>query len=162
MELTRQSEAAVHTWSIDGCTVLHSPSAEGGRAPGFRARLLIVEDEYFIALQLEKWLTDGGYEICDVVGRADQAVEAAVQGRPDFVIMDIRLAGKRDGISAALEIFNRTGIRSLFASAHTDGDARERAEKASALGWLQKPFDEATFLDAVGRASKDLSESSGS
>jgi two-component system, response regulator PdtaR len=60
--------------------------------------------------------------------------------------MDIRLAGKRDGIDAALQLFSKYGIRCLFASAHQDADVRIRAEAAKPLGWLPKPY---TMLELV-------------
>ena len=60
--------------------------------------------------------------------------------RPALCVMDIRLAGSRDGIEAAIEIFMAHGIRCIFATAHADPEARVRAEKAVPHGWLQKPL----------------------
>jgi DNA-binding NarL/FixJ family response regulator len=54
--------------------------------------------------------------------------------------MDIRLAGRRDGIDAAVDLFAQHGVRSLFASAHSDPQTRARAEQARPLGWLTKPY----------------------
>src|SRR5437868_6344656 len=81
-------------------------------------RVLIVEDEFFLAVQIEEWLVAAGLEVVDIAFAADEAVATAVAERPDFVFKDIRLANDTDGIGAACEILACTGIRWLFASAY--------------------------------------------
>jgi CheY-like chemotaxis protein len=66
--------------------------------------------------------------------------------------MDIRLANETDGITAALEILDRTGIRCIFATAYADAPTRERGEKARPHGWLRKPFAPDVLLGAVKAA----------
>jgi hypothetical protein len=58
--------------------------------------------------------------------------------------MDIRLVCSRDGVDAVLELFRESGIRCLFASAHSDGGMRRRAEPARPLGWLSKSLPTAS------------------
>jgi DNA-binding NarL/FixJ family response regulator len=72
------------------------------------------------------------------------------------VIMDIRLAGARDGIDAALELYHSEGIRSLFATAHHDSGTRKRAQDARPLGWLAKPYQPAVLVHAVQSAIAEL------
>jgi len=86
------------------------------------------------------------------VHTAQDAVAVAVAERPDLAVMDIRLASETDGISAALDILNRTGIRCIFATAYADATTRERGEKARPFAWLQKPFTVEALLDAVTAA----------
>ena len=50
------------------------------------------------------------------------------------------------------------GIRSLFASAHSDALARSRAAPAEPLGWLQKPYSMGRMVDAVKEALSELSD----
>jgi DNA-binding NarL/FixJ family response regulator len=102
--------------------------------------VLIVEDEYLVALQSEIALRDAGFEIVGIASAADEAVEVARSERPNVVIMDVRLIGDRDGIDAALEIYRATGIRCIFATAHSDPETRRRAHAAEPLGWLPKPY----------------------
>jgi two-component system, response regulator PdtaR len=118
-------------------------------SPSPKPRLLIVEDEFLVAMTLENDLTEAGYEIAGVTGSADEAVELAQSTRPAFIVMDIRLAGARDGIDAALQIFSETGIRCLFATANADNHSIERAKPANPLGWLQKPYHSAALISAV-------------
>lgn len=119
-------------------------------------RLLLVEDEFLIALTLESDLKESGYEVVGVAVSADEAERLAARERPDLVIMDIRLVGARDGISAAHAIFRQTGIRCIFATAHADAQSKASAEGAAPLGWLQKPYGRDTLIETVESALKML------
>src|ERR1044071_3156917 len=68
-------------------------------------RILIAEDDVFVGVQYEDVLTQTGYSIIDIVPSAEEAIEATLDHNPELVIMDVRLAGSRDGVEAALEIF---------------------------------------------------------
>src|SRR5437588_8929338 len=136
--------------------------AESGRAGSPAAdvrlarRILIVEDNYFVAHKCEGALLDAGYDVVDIVETADQAIQAATDRRPELVPMDIYLPGKRDGIEAALEIFQRFGIRSIFASALADAAVKERAESARPLAWLAKPFNDRKLVATVKSALEEV------
>ena len=112
-------------------------------------RILIVEDNLFVARQAESVLTDAGYEVVDIVITADDAVRVALERRPQLVLMDIYLPGKRDGVDAAIEIFKRCGVRSIFASAPADSAAEALAATARPLAWLPKPFSAKKLLATV-------------
>jgi two-component system, response regulator PdtaR len=134
----------------------YAPQDEGaGTSPSAR-RVLLVEDEYFIAVELEYWLSEAGHEVVAVATRADEAIAAAQANLPDLVVMDIRLKGLADGIEAAREIYSQLGIRCLFATAHPDVRARIRAAPSQPLGWLAKPFDRDTFMRAFAAALDSL------
>ena len=130
------------------------PSHEGdGKArAGVRAtRLLLVEDDFFVGTELEYQLRAAGFEVIGVAATATEAIELAGVGRPDLAIMDIRLAGPQDGIEAATELKARYGVRSIFASAHSDAATQRRAEKAEPLGWLAKPYEIDTLIKMIER-----------
>jgi DNA-binding NarL/FixJ family response regulator len=93
-----------------------------------------------IALELENRLFEAGFVVTGIAATASEAISRAGSDEPDLAIMDIRLAGYRDGVEAAVELFRSFGIRSIFASAHTDPDTRQRGAPASPIGWLQKPY----------------------
>jgi DNA-binding NarL/FixJ family response regulator len=71
-------------------------------------------------------------------------------------VVDIRLPGDRDGIDTALELFREHGIRCIFASAYSDREARQRAEDAAPLGWLQKPYTMTSLTELVQAAVRQL------
>ena len=118
--------------------------------------ILLVEDDFLVGMEAETGLEEAGYSVAGVAATAEEAVELARARRPALVVMDIRLAGDRDGIDAALEIFRLLGIRSLFASAHVDAQVRARAEPAKPLGWVAKPYRVGTLLKAVDEALGEI------
>jgi DNA-binding NarL/FixJ family response regulator len=128
------------------------------KRPGEAARILIVEDDYLVATEAEAALADAGFVVAGVAAWAEEAIEMAASHSPSLVVMDVRLAGTRDGIDAALELFHEHGIRCIFATAHYDQQARRRAEPAAPLGWLQKPYTMVSLVAMVRRALKDLGD----
>ena len=115
-------------------------------------KVLVVEDEIALAVQIEECLKEEGYDVIDVVNTAEEAVAIAIADQPDVVFMDIRLAGDSDGIKAACEILERTGIRSIFATGHADEATRARGAAARPVAWLEKPFGIAAIVKAVNAA----------
>lgn len=122
------------------------------------ASILVVEDEFLVAMTIENELTDAGFTIAGVASTADEAVALARETKPTLVVMDVRLAGKRDGVDAALRIFAETGTRCVFATANADAAVRERAAAAKPLFWLQKPYNGPALIAAVRDALKALAE----
>lgn len=113
------------------------------------SRILLVEDDYFVALEVEHHLRASGFDVVGVVTTAEEAIRKAESEQPDLAVMDIRLAGARDGVDAAIELFTKFGIRSIFASAHGDPETRKRAEAANPAGWLSKPYLPESLVDLV-------------
>jgi two-component system, response regulator PdtaR len=122
-------------------------------------RILVVEDNFLVANQVETALSDAGFDVSGIAESAEEAMELARTQKPALVVMDVRLAGERDGIHAAVEIFSKLGIRCIFATAHSDQHSLERAKPAMPLGWLQKPYSMASLLRAVREALTELDRS---
>jgi two-component system, response regulator PdtaR len=120
------------------------------------ARILVVEDDFLVATEIEIALSNAGFDVAGVAASADAAVELAQSQRPALVVMDVRLGGERDGIHAATEIFRKLGIRCIFATALCDQESLERARPAMPLGWLAKPYSMVSLVNAVRRALKEL------
>ena len=137
-----------------------APPDRGGVASTVSQRVLVVEDENLVALEMEQWLVEAGHEVVGIVSSAEAAIDIAEQSLPNMIVMDIRLAGRRDGVYAAQQIYTSLGIRSLFSSAYADDWTRLRAAPAKPLGWLGKPYGRMEFLRAVGRAVGQLQENS--
>jgi CheY-like chemotaxis protein len=128
------------------------PAGHISAAAESAARILVVEDEFLVAMMLENDLNDAGFNVVGLANSAEKAVAMAKAERPDLIIMDIRLIGERDGIDAATQIYGETGIRCMFATAQGDQQSRARAEAARPIGWLQKPYGRAALLVAVHQA----------
>jgi DNA-binding response OmpR family regulator len=135
-----------------------APAAEGEVSGGVdeTERILIVEDDVLIASQMEAALADDGFEVAGIASTGKEALQLAEAQSPTLVVMDIRLAGDRDGIDTALELFRLHGIRCIFASAHSDDGTRRRAAPAAPLGWLQKPYMMASLTAMVRAALREL------
>ena len=118
-------------------------------------RILVVEDEAMVLLDLERLLTELGYEVCGTALSARDAIDAAHWLKPDLVLMDIQLHGAADGISAAAAIRQQDGIPAVYLTAHGDPATRRRAEATGPLGFLTKPYVgsqiEAALREAVER-----------
>lgn len=112
-------------------------------------RVAVVEDEPFVRLDIELTLQSAGHHVVGAADTADGAVELARLQNPDVMIMDVRLQGRRDGIDAAIEIWQRFGIRCVFASANLDVAQRARAAAANPFGFVDKPFMSSTLVSAL-------------
>jgi len=119
--------------------------------------VLVVEDDHIVSMDIEHTLTEAGFAVVGIAASAAQALALARAERPDLALMDIRLLGQRDGIDAAMDIFNETGIRCIFATAHCDAATRDRAQAAQPLGWLSKPFAAVVLVQTVRVALSGLS-----
>jgi CheY-like chemotaxis protein len=129
----------------------HEASGEASRI-----RVLVVEDDWLVSLDIEAALLAAGYSVVGIADSADEAIGMAAQLRPDVATMDIRLRGPRDGIQAANELYQRFGLRCLFVSAYSNGTTKERAAAAKPLGWLQKPFFASQLVVALQGALRNL------
>jgi two-component system, response regulator PdtaR len=112
-------------------------------------RILVVDDDALIRVNLVEMLTRMGYE---VVGEADDAAGAVQQARdlkPDLVIMDIRMPGEEDGISAAATLTAEDIAPTLLISAYSQPDYVARANEAGVVGYLVKPVTEDHLRPAI-------------
>jgi CheY-like chemotaxis protein len=103
-------------------------------------RVLLVEDDFVVAMDVEAALSEAGFTVVGVAASAEEAIALAAAEKPSLVIMDIRLKGRRDGIDCALQLFRDQGLRCIFATAHADKESRQRAAPASPIAWLPKPY----------------------
>ena len=119
-------------------------------------RIMIVEDDFLIASEIEGALIEAGYEVAGIAASAEEAIEIAAARRPLLAVMDVRLVGPRDGIDVALELFGTHGVRCIFATAHQTPETRRRAHPANPLGWLPKPYSMPSLVEAVQQAIRNL------
>lgn len=137
--------------------VAHPSVATGpGEGPAEPIRVLVVEDEYVVAAQIEAALADAGFEVVGIAATGEEAIAIAAEEKPAIAVVDIRLAGVIDGVEAAVALYKDHGIRSIFATAHYDNATRTRAEAASPLGWLPKPYRMENLVTAVRNAVQRL------
>lgn len=124
-----------------------------------RKRILIVEDEALVAEAIRLRLEQLGYVVVGVTGRGEEAVEMAAAAAPDLVLMDIRLAGAMDGITAGERIQSRFGLPVVYLTANTDRETMSRVLSTGPAGYVPKPINDAAFQSAISIAlQKDALE----
>ncbi|MFH0788150.1 MAG: ATP-binding protein [Pseudomonadota bacterium] len=107
-----------------------------------QSKILIVEDEGIIAIDLKSCVEDSGYTVLACVDSAEEALELIEQEPPDLVLMDIVLKGQMNGISAAALIRSRWGIPVIFITAFADPESVGQAKLVSPFGYILKPFQD--------------------
>lgn len=122
-------------------------------AVGFRPRVVVVEDEVVVAMDVEMQLTQLGYE---VVGTADKGMEALQlirTAKPDVVLMDINLRGFMDGIAVASELQQSgSDVPIILVTAYGSAEASRRVQTARFSGYLTKPYRSQELREAIHNA----------
>lgn len=114
-----------------------------------KAKILVVEDEKIVALDINDVLNKLGYDVPALVASGDEAVEAVKRTKPDLVLMDIVLKGDTDGIEAAEVIRHRYGTPLVFLTAYADDEILRRVKHIEPFGYILKPFQEKELYSAI-------------
>lgn len=117
-----------------------------------KARILIVEDEAIVAEDLENLIIDFGYEMVGSVVGADDAIQQAIEHRPDLILMDIMLKGNKNGIDAANEIKDMLKIPIIFLTAYSDLKLIEEAKNTEPYAFIVKPFQDKQVIASIEMA----------
>ncbi len=115
-------------------------------------RILVVEDESIVALDIQARLRRLGYAAVGAASSGEEAVSKAQQLQPDLVLMDIKLDGGMDGIEAASQIRSRFNIPVVYVTAYADEATLRRAQVTEPFGYILKPFDERELYSTIEMA----------
>lgn len=107
---------------------------------------LIVEDEIFVALDLERILLDAGYDVVAIAADCDAALEAAP--RCGFAFVDVNLRDGATGPEIARRLECEYGVKVVFVTANP----AQIGAAPTALGYVRKPFSEAAIVAAARSA----------
>ena len=108
--------------------------------------LLVAEDEFLVALDLQTTLEENGYRVCGLAATAKDAVDMAAEHRPNLALVDVNLARGSNGLEAVAKLKEDFGIPAIVVTGH--GTAHD-AKEAGALGCLSKPFDYDRLLPLI-------------
>jgi CheY-like chemotaxis protein len=114
-----------------------------------KARILVVEDEIIIAMEIEYILKKLGYAVTSIVNNGDDAIKSAGEEKPDLILMDIRIQGDKDGIETARIIRQKTDIPVVFTTAFLDEERIEKAEFQAPFRYIIKPIQEENLKDTL-------------
>lgn len=115
-------------------------------------KILIVEDEGILALNLKMILSELGHEVLGISPTGEEGIRLAQDLCPDLVIMDIRLAGDIDGIEAATRIRQYSNTPIMFLTAHSDSSTYHRAMTVKPVGFLKKPVEDSVWSNLIEEA----------
>jgi CheY-like chemotaxis protein len=126
-------------------------------------KLLIVEDEPIVALDLKQEVEQLGHKVVGVAESADEALAAVKMCRTDLALMDVRIMGSMDGIETARLLRSRYHIPSIFLTSYSDETTISRAAREIPYGYLTKPFQSgelmATLQVALHKTKVDARQS---
>ena len=126
------------------------------------SKILVVEDEAIILLQLEEILHAIGYTVAGLAASGEDAIEKARRLKPDLVLMDIVMPGRMNGIEAAKIITEELDIPVVFVTSYADDTIIEKAKSIKPYGYIVKPFNElvikATIEVALFRKTSEQKE----
>jgi CheY-like chemotaxis protein/DNA-binding PadR family transcriptional regulator len=113
------------------------------------SKILVVDDEAIITMQLEERLSAMGYTVSGMASSGEDAIEKARRLKPDLVLMDIVMPGKMNGIEATKIITKELDIPVVFVTAYADDAIIEKAKSARPYGYIVKPFNELEIKAAI-------------
>lgn len=114
----------------------------------YKAKILIVEDQYIEANNLEVMLRRADYRVCTIARSVSAAVKVIEQESPDMVLLDIQLKGKLSGIDLA-KLLSRKNIAFIFLSGNSKQEFLDAAKTTRPFGFLTKPFREKDILSML-------------
>jgi two-component system cell cycle sensor histidine kinase/response regulator CckA len=117
-----------------------------------KANILVVEDESIIASVIAGALRKFEYEVIGIISTGEAAVAEALEKKPDLILMDIRLHGEIDGITATERIQEQMDIPVIYLTAYADETTLERAKKTKPYGYIPKPFQEIELKTTIEMA----------
>jgi CheY-like chemotaxis protein len=129
-----------------------------------KARILVVEDEAIVAMDIKMRLLKLGYEVSRIVSTGENAVNVAAELKPDLVLMDISLKGEMLGTEAAQKIHAALDIPIIFLTAYADDKTLDGAKMAEPFGYIIKPFEDTDLRVTIeiaiykARAEKERKE----
>lgn len=117
-------------------------------------RVLVVEDEAILALEMELLLTQEGHQVVGVADDAARAIALASHESPELALVDLHLTDGLTGPEIAATLINGYKVPVLFVTS----EWATVAEFEGAVGLLNKPFTREMFVDAVRYAAARLEE----
>jgi len=105
-------------------------------------KIMIVDDDATIQMELEEYLHHMGHTVVGTADTGAGAIEMVREMKPDLILMEVKIRGKMDGISAAWKIKEEMDVAVVFITGFGDPEYIERAKRVEPFGYVMKPFDE--------------------
>lgn len=112
-------------------------------------RILVVDDEVVIAIQLAEHLVSMGHDVVGTACSGEESVKMALLLKPDLIVTDIVMPGRLDGIAAAEIIKAKLGTPIIFMTACVNDRLMKRTRKVQPAGYILKPFNEQQLEETI-------------
>jgi len=113
------------------------------------ARIVIVEDEYIVALDIRSFLERSGYSIAGMFSSGEELLEHFAELKPDLILMDIKIRGNLDGVETAKLVHERHKTPVVLLTAFADDETIARAKITQPFGYIIKPYEERELKTAI-------------
>ena len=117
-----------------------------------KKRILLVEDEAITALDVSNMLKNIGYDVAATIASGKEAVDKALEIKPDLILMDIILSDDIDGIDATREIKSQISVPVVYLTGNADSRTYKRAGETNHLGYLIKPVSRDNLKSVISTA----------
>lgn len=114
-----------------------------------KARILIAEDEFPIAMDIKIRLQKLGHEVVAIANHYEDIWTKLAEHKPGLVLMDINLGAGKDGIEAAKHIYTNFKTPVVFVTAFADPVTVEKAMEVFPFGYVIKPFKDVDIATAI-------------
>jgi len=112
-------------------------------------KLLIVEDEFAVALDVQTRLEKLGFDVAGIASTFDEAISKTATENPDIVIMDINISGEKTGIDAAKVIWEKFDTPVVYLTGVNEPETVEEALSTMPMGYILKPFNDNTIRSQI-------------
>ncbi len=114
-----------------------------------KIKILIVEDEFILTLELKTGLEAMGFEVCAPVASGREALEAVAGERPDLAVIDVNLVGDMNGLELAAELKKSFAVPFIFITGIADEHTSARIRELEPLASLIKPIHARDIHDLI-------------
>lgn len=115
-------------------------------------RILIVEDEIILAMNVQMELEQLGHEVVGIAKNSTKAITIIEKDKPDLILMDIVIQGEINGMELTSIVNQKYGIPVIYRTAHMDEATINKVNQTEHCGILTKPTQLNELSAAINKA----------
>jgi CheY-like chemotaxis protein len=112
-------------------------------------RIIVVEDEGIVAMDISKCLSTLGYEVVFVADSGEKTLDMLEREQSDLILMDVELKGRLNGLETARAVKEKYNIPVVFLTAFEDETTLNKIHELGYNGYLVKPFEDEELRKTV-------------
>lgn len=124
-----------------------------------KKKILIIEDEYVIAMHLKGILEKSGYEVLGIASEGKEAIKLFEEAEPNLLLVDINLSGKMTGIDVVRHVNKENYTPIIYLTSSTDKTTLKDVKETKPIAFLKKPFEKEQILSTVDVAMHGFDDS---